>query len=114
MKKFINKLNWDNEQATKANRQLGLLIRTGHFVKNYNQKRSLYMALVRSLFEHCGEIWAPNTIVADQNFEPTQKKAIKWILDEHHKKYTKTEFIKKVHKLDLLPIAMYNFFFLEN
>ena len=112
-----NKLNWDIQQATivsKANRQLGLM-RTCHFVKNYNQNQSLYMALVRSLFKHCGEIWAPNTIVADQNFEPTQKKAIKfkWILNERHKKYTKTEYlkVKKLYKLDLLP--MYNFFSLK-
>ena len=69
------------------------------------------MALVRSLFEHCGEIWAPNTIVADQNFEPIQKKGIKWILNERHKKYAKTEYIKKLYKLDLLP--MYNFFSLK-
>ena len=86
-------------------------MRTCHFVKNYNQKRSLYMALIRSLFEHCGEIWAPNTIIAGQNFEPIQKKAIEWILNERHKKYTKTEYINKLHKLDLLP--MYNFFSLK-
>ena len=97
-----NKLNWDIQQATIitiANKQLVLLMRTCHFVKNYNQKRSLYMALIRSLFEHCGEIWAPNTITADQNFEPIQIKAIKWILNERHKKYSKTEYIKKLYKL---------------
>ena len=41
-----NKLNWDIQQATiisKANKQLGLLMRTCHFVKNYNQKRSLFV-----------------------------------------------------------------------
>ena len=69
------------------------------------------MALVRSLFEHCGEIWAPNTAVADQNFEPTQIKTIKWILNERHEEYTKTEYIKKLHMLYLLP--MYNFFSLK-
>ena len=48
-----NKLNWDIQQATiisRAKRQLELLMRSCHFVKNYNQKRSLYMALVRSWF----------------------------------------------------------------
>ena len=38
------------------------------------QKRSLYITIVRSLFEHCGEIWAPNAVVAEQKFEPIQKK----------------------------------------
>ena len=68
-----NKLNWDLQQAaivSKANKQLGLLMRTCHFMKNYDQKRSLYMVLRRSLFENCGEIYAPDTIIADQSFEP--------------------------------------------
>ena len=46
-----NKLNSDIQQATivsKANKQLGLLMRTCHFVENYNQKRSLYIALIQS------------------------------------------------------------------
>ena len=33
---------------TKASRQLGLLMRTCHFVKNQNQKRTLYITLVKS------------------------------------------------------------------
>ena len=63
------------------------------------------MALVRSLFEHCGEIWAQTPLLQPR------KKAIKWILNERHKKYTKTEYIKRLHKLDLFP--MYNFFSLK-
>ena len=58
-----NKLNWDIHQATifsKANKQFGLFMRTCHFVKNYNQKWSLNMALIRSLFEHCGK-FGPQT-----------------------------------------------------
>ena len=50
------------------------------FRKNIAQKRSLYIATVRSLFENCREIWGPN--VATDKFELMQKKAVKWILAE--------------------------------
>ena len=31
---------------------------------------------VRSLFEHCGELWAPVDYVAANKFEPIQKQAV--------------------------------------
>ena len=50
---------------TKANQQLGILKRTCHFVTNKNRRRVLYLALVRSQFEHCSPIWRPcgNTMI---------------------------------------------------
>ena len=54
-----NRMIWKKQPdkiIMKANRQLGLIRRTCHFIRNITQKRSLYIALVRSLFEHCGEI----------------------------------------------------------
>ena len=44
---------------TKANQQLGILKRTCHFVTNNNERRVLYLALVRSQFEHCSPILRP-------------------------------------------------------
>ena len=52
------KITWDSHQnsiISKASRQLGLLKRTCHFIKNQSQKRALYITLVRSPFEHCRE-----------------------------------------------------------
>ena len=100
------KISWDmqhNSVITKASRQLGLLMtmRTCHFVKNQNQKRTLYITLVKSLFEHCGEIWAPNAVVAQNKFEPIQKRAVKWILGELNLKYNENEYISKLKLLDL-------------
>ena len=74
---------------------------------NCTQKRSLYITIVRSLFEHCGEIWAPNAVVAEQKFEPIQKKAVKWILNELNLNYTQNEYMKRLYKLDLLPMHLY-------
>ena len=66
-----------------------------YFVKNVSQKRSLYITLVRSLFEHCGEIWGPNPVIliAKNKIEPLQKRAVKWILGEMNKKYNTTKII---------------------
>ena len=90
-----------NSVITKASRHLGLFMRTCHFVKNQNQKRTLYITLVKSLFEHCGEIWARNAVVAQNKFEPIQKRAVKWILDEINLKYKENKCINKLKVLDL-------------
>ena len=104
---LTNRMAWERHQdkiITKANRQLGMIRRTCHFVKNIAQKRSLYIAIVRSLFEHCGEIWGPNVVTTINKFEPIQKKAVKWILAEGNKKYSKQEYHSKLPKLELLPL----------
>ena len=101
------KLNWEihhNNIILKANRQLGLTKRTCHFIKDISQKRTLYIALVRSIFEHCGEIWGPNTATAKNKFEPIQKKAVKWVLGDIYKNYSEQEYYNKLHKLELLPM----------
>ena len=51
-------------------------------LKIQNKKRSLYIMIVRSLFEHCGELWAPVEFVAANKFEPIQKRAVKWITNK--------------------------------
>ena len=81
-----------------------MIRRICHFVKNIAQKRSLYIAIVRSLSEHCREIWGPNVATAIDKFKPIQKKAIKWTLAEGNKKYSEQEYHSKLHKLELLPL----------
>ena len=105
-----NRMSWEKQQdkiIMKANRQLGLIRRTCHFIRNITQKRSLYITLVRSLFEHCGEIWGPNVVTAVNKFEPIQKKAVNWILAEGNKKYSEQEYHSKLHKLELLPLPYF-------
>ena len=102
-------MTWEKHQdkiITKANRQLGMIRRTCHFVKNIAPKRSLYIAIVRSLFEHCGEIWGLNVVTTIDKFEPIQKKAVKWILAEGNK-YSEEEYHSKLHKLELLPLHFF-------
>ena len=111
---ITNKLNWETQDKIllKAKRQLGMTKRICYFVKNVSQKRSLYITLVRSLFEHGGEVWGPNPVIliAKNKFEPLQKRAVKWILGEMNKKYNDQEYHKKLYKLDL---TMHNFFLVK-
>ena len=60
-----------NEQQdaliTKANQQFGLVKRTCHFVKDIRRRRTLYLTLVRSQFEHCSPIWRTSNDTAIKN-----------------------------------------------
>ena len=49
-----------NSLYSKTSCRLGLLKRTLHFIKCPKQKRNFYLAIVRSQFEHCVQIWRPN------------------------------------------------------
>ena len=104
----INKsLTWTehcNYLFSKANRNLGLLRRTCHFIKNTRQRRNLYLALIRSQFEHCSSVWSPSSKVTMNKIEAIQKKCVKWILGEDYCSYTMELYFIKLKELDLLPI----------
>ena len=54
-----SKLLWAyhaNNLTSIARSKLGLLMRTCHFTTNKRQKRSFYLTIVKSLFEHCSVI----------------------------------------------------------
>ena len=79
--------------------------RTLHFVKNDKQKRTFYLALVRSIFENCSVIWRPTSIDLVQKVESIQRRAVKWILSEHNHHYNELEYLRRLHNLDLLPMG---------
>ena len=59
---ITSKLSWGNhcsQLAKQADMKLGLLRRTFHFTRNKRQKRTFYLTIVRSIFEHCSIIWYP-------------------------------------------------------
>ena len=74
---YVNKSFNFNEHCenilTKANQKFGVLKRTCHFVNNSNRRRVLYLALVRSQFEHCSPVWRPCSTLMNK-FEVFQKK----------------------------------------
>ena len=80
----------------KASCRLGFVKRTLHFVKDQKKKRAFYLALVRSLFEHCSAVWRPSSSEMIQKFECIQRRAIKWILSEQDHHYNDYECIKRL------------------
>ena len=93
-----------NEILSKAIKQFNLLRRTCHFVNNPQKRRTLYLTLVRSLFEHGSQIWSPIGTSAITSFENFQKSCIKWIVHEQYTPYQETDYLKKLSKLNILPL----------
>ena len=104
-----NNFSWNNQHdkvISKACQMLGLTKRTCHFEVSNHRKRTLYLAMVRSQFEHCSAIWRPVTPTQISRFESVQKNAIKWILNEEFISYSDNEtYIKKCKEINILPIS---------
>ena len=77
----------------KATTQFNLLRRTCHFVKNIKKRRTLYLTLIRSLFNHCSHVWKP-VGPATVHFEALQKRCVKWILRKLSSVYRYSIFYK--------------------
>ena len=91
---------------SKANQQFGLLKRTCSFVQDERRRRTLYITLVRSLFEHCSQIWRPFTKTQLDKLDAFQKRCIKWILDEEFTNYQSFEnYTCKCRQLKILPLS---------
>ena len=102
-----SKLNWEENilaLCLKASSRLGLMNRSLHFVKDQKQKRAFYLALVRSIFEHCSVIWRPTSLQMNQKVESIQRRAVKWILGEQDHHYNDYEYLKRLKDLDLMPM----------
>ena len=100
-------LNWEENiiaLCSKASSRLGLMKRTLRFIKDRNQKRAFYLALVRSIFEHCSIVWRPTTVLMTDKVESIQRKAVKWILGEHDHHYNEFEYLARLRDLDLMPM----------
>ena len=66
---------WDEQHdkiLKKSHQMLGFTKRTCHFIIDVRKRRSLYLSLVRSNFEHGSIIWRPITEISD--FEKLQKR----------------------------------------
>ena len=99
-----------NYILSKAITQFNLLRRTCHYVNNTKKRCTLYITLIRSLFNHCSHIWKPvgSALVP---LESLQKRCIKWINREGFKLYENKEYFSKLNNLKILTI---DHFFLKN
>ena len=74
-------------------------------MQDKKRRRALYLALIRSQFEHCSIIWRPDTKSKVLKFEGLQKRALKWILSEEDISYSSlTTYIGKCRQANILPI----------
>ena len=82
-----------NNLTSIARSKLGPLMRSCHFTTNKQQKRSFYLTIVRSLFEHCSVIWSPQHKSLISKFDMIQNRAIKWIDGHPFDSYTHEQFL---------------------
>ena len=100
-------LNWSNQcnrLYNKANQIFGLTKRTAHFINNSGQRRALYLAIIRSQFEHRSVVWRPYSSTSISKLESLQKRCIKWILSEEFIHYSQNTYFQKCKSLDILPL----------
>ena len=103
-------LSWDEQRNSRlrvSSSRLGLMKRVCHFIRNRVQRRALYLALVRSQYEHCCEIWRPVSASMIEKFETVQRRAVKWVLNEEYLDYTPSEYLQRLRNLNLLPMDYY-------
>ena len=77
-----------------------------NFITDRQHKRCLYLAMVRSQFEHCFIIWRSKLHHQIDKFEQLQKRAIKWILNENYISYSyQAIYYTKCKQINILPIS---------
>ena len=70
------------------------------------KKELFYLAIVRSLFEHCSTIWSPQYKTNLLKFSAIQRRAVKWINGEQFASYTEDKYNELLRKHQILPIKM--------
>ena len=73
--------------TTRAYRTLGLIRRTFTTKTNINEKKVLYISLVRSQLLYCSVLWRPKLIRDIQLLERVRRRATKYILNDFHSSY---------------------------
>ena len=78
-----------------------------HSVYDRGKKRSLYLALVRSYFEHCSYIWRPVNSTDITKFESLQRRAMKWINNEEDCSYSDEFYEFRCKQTYILPLKLH-------
>lgn len=88
----------------RASHKLGLVKRNCSLTGCPLRRKVLYLTLVRSLFEHCSNVWGPTNEAQLTGFVKIQKRAIKWVLNEPFASYSNKEYHDKLKSLNVLPM----------
>ena len=105
-----SKLDWSKHYTyicSKAYASLHLVRRTVTS-NNVQTKRRLYLALVRSHFSYCSQLWRPLLIMDIKRLEQVQRRATKYILGDYTTCYkhrlTTLGLLPLMHWLELLDL----------
>ena len=108
---FVNeRFDWQDHHTyilKKASQMFGMAKRICHFVYDRGKKRSLYLALVRSYFEHRSCIWRPVNSTDITKFESLQRRAMKWINNEEECSYSDEFYEFRCKQTDILPFKLH-------
>ena len=102
---ITSKLTWETHVlmvSARENKLLGLRRRTCPMLTDVKVRRSLYLALVKSLMSYTTEVWSPSHSTLKQNAERVQRRATRWILQI---KQGELSYKERLIHLDLLPLT---------
>ena len=105
-----SKFKWDQQQESvlnKAHQMLGIIKCSCNFIADVNKRQFLYISLVRSQFEHWSIIWRLHNETEISGFEKLQKKAIKWIFNEHIQHYDDKLYLNRCSQVNLIPMLAF-------
>ena len=97
-------LQWKSHHLhmiSKSYKLLGLLCRVFSSVTCIRAKKVLYLSLVRSRMLYCSPIWCPYLLTDIRALENVQRRATKFILNDHL-----TDYHQRLVSLNLLPFMM--------
>ena len=102
-------LTWTTQvrqQVSKASKLLGYIRRNTMFVTDISPRRTLYLALVRSHFDYCSQIWAPQKIDLINMLRRTQRRATKYILNPPFS--TDIDYRTRLRSLQLVHVSYWH------
>ena len=102
-------LTWTTQvrqQVSKASKLQSYIRRNTMFVTDISPRRTLYLALVRSHFGYCSQIWAPQKIDLISMLGRTQRRETKYILNLPFS--TDIDYGTRLRFLQLLPVSYWH------
>ena len=91
-----------NRILSKAYNSLGMVRRVVPSNSNMDLKRTLYLTLVRSQVTYCCQVWRPYLVQDSRALERLQRRASKYILNDHQLTYK-----SRLISMDLLPLTLW-------
>ena len=95
-----------NEQSSSAHKLLGYLKENTRFILRTDERRTLYLALVRPHLGYSTQIWAPQSIELIVKLERIQRRATKFMLKLPYS--SNISYKSRLQTLNLIPICYWH------